>query len=188
MKVFLALSLLLGSTSGFDFGAKSAVAAKTVKAAALDSGVQASCSDAMPLSVDVALLQLAVTGDKAANIAKARQQIAEAVATGAQLVVLPEIWNSPYATAAFPEYAEGIPGGPSTDMLTAAAQEHGIWIVGGSIPEVDSTGKIFNSCPIVSPDGTIVAVHRKGIVDLFHLPLLKLLVIELPRCMFAGVL
>jgi omega-amidase len=47
-------------------------------------------------------------------------------------------------------------------MLVAAAQEHSVWIVGGSIPEVDAAGKVFNSCPIVSPDGTIVAVHRKG--------------------------
>ena len=164
MKLFLALSLL-GSTTGFDIGSKAVVAAKPVKAIPLEAN-QASCSETAPSSLDVALLQLAVTIDKDVNIAKARLQIAEAAATGAQLVVLPEVWNSPYATVAFPEYAEAIPGGPSTEMLTAAANEHGIWIVGGSIPEVDSTGKIFNSCPIVSPDGTIVAVHRKGRIKL----------------------
>jgi omega-amidase len=154
--------LLLGPAIGFNLASKPALAATLAKVAASAAADQASCADAAPSSVEVALLQLVVSNDKFANIAAAREQIAAAAASGALLIVLPEVWNSPYATKAFPEYAEEIPGGPSSAMLVAAAQENGVWIVGGSIPEVDAAGKVFNSCPIVSPDGTIVAVHRKG--------------------------
>ena len=62
-----------------------------------------------------------------------------------QLVVLPEIWNSPYATGAFPEYAEVLPkvgansceGSPSSALLMERAKQHKMWIVGGSIPEIE---------------------------------------------------
>lgn len=132
-------------------------------------------SNATPSSVRVALCQLPVKADKAANIAAARGAIASAAAKGAELIVLPEVWNSPYATASFPRYAEAIPeveatgrgsgsaggGGESTKMLAAAAREEGVWLVGGSIPERCPEGRIYNTCPVFSPLGILVAKHRK---------------------------
>jgi omega-amidase len=86
--------------------------------------------------------------------------------------VLPEIWNSPYATAAFAEYAESLPkigdssaeSSPSSQLLIDAAKKHGLWIVGGSIPEriqEDGKEKIYNTCLVLNPEGTVVAKHRK---------------------------
>ena len=57
----------------------------------------------------VALCQFEVGTDKEANIATARAEIAAAAADGAKLVVLPEIWNGPYATTKFAAYAEPVP-------------------------------------------------------------------------------
>jgi predicted amidohydrolase len=57
----------------------------------------------------VALLQLPVTHNKDINLQTAITYIRQAHTAGAQLCVLPEIWNSPYATSAFPEYAELLP-------------------------------------------------------------------------------
>lgn len=37
----------------------------------------------------------------------------EAAGHGAQLVVLPEMWNCPYSNDSFPVYAEDIDGGSS---------------------------------------------------------------------------
>mmetsp|Transcript_43333 Transcript_43333/g.69744 ORF Transcript_43333/g.69744 Transcript_43333/m.69744 type:complete len:426 (+) Transcript_43333:94-1371(+) len=63
---------------------------------------------ATPATVHVAMCQLAVGVDKAANIAGARDAIFAAAASGAALVVLPEMWNCPYANDSFPSYAEEI--------------------------------------------------------------------------------
>ncbi|CAJ1915619.1 unnamed protein product [Cylindrotheca closterium] len=129
-------------------------------------------------SMKVALCQFHVTSDKEANHSTAKSYLEKAKAGGADLVVLPEIWNSPYATAAFPEYAETLPQvgdkeseSSSTKLLLDAAKEHNVWIVGGSIPEVvkDDNGenKIYNTCLVLNPEGEVVAKHRK--VHLFDI-------------------
>ncbi|KAI3973569.1 hypothetical protein MKW92_033295 [Papaver armeniacum] len=103
----------------------------------------------LPISpvTKIALCQLSVTSDKERNIAHARKATEQAVEKGAQLVVLPclfgvvgnnQIWNSPYANASFPVYAEDIDAGgdasPSTAMLSEVARNLKVTIVGGSIP------------------------------------------------------
>ncbi|KAL4269728.1 hypothetical protein GQ457_HM001170 [Hibiscus cannabinus] len=52
----------------------------------------------------IGLCQLTVTPDKERNIKHARKAIQDAAQKGAQLVVLPEIWNSPYSNDSFPLY------------------------------------------------------------------------------------
>jgi omega-amidase len=123
----------------------------------------------------VALCQFHVTPDKEMNHATAADYIDRAAAEGAVLVVLPEIWNSPYATSAFKEYAEVLPqvgdteakSSPSSALLMERAKQHQVWIVGGSIPEVEADGNVYNTCLVYSPTGTVVAKHRK--VHLFDI-------------------
>ncbi|GAB9474073.1 Nitrilase/cyanide hydratase and apolipo protein n-acyltransferase-like protein [Globisporangium polare] len=88
---------------------------------------------------------------------------------GAQVVPLPECWNSPYATSTFPLYAEEIPATkallresehPSTFALSQLAQQHKIYLVGGSIPEKEG-GHVYNTSVIFSPLGEILGKHRK---------------------------
>ncbi|CAB9497379.1 Omega-amidase NIT2 [Seminavis robusta] len=122
----------------------------------------------------VALCQFHVTPDKEKNHATAADYLDRAAAQGAQLVVLPEIWNSPYATSAFAEYAEVLPQvgdtqattSPSSALLMERAKQHKMWIVGGSIPETDD-GQVYNTCLVYDPTGTVVAKHRK--VHLFDI-------------------
>ena len=63
----------------------------------------------------VALCQFHVTEDKATNLQTCSNYIDQAVQKGmdettkVDLIVLPEIWNSPYATSAFADYAEQLP-------------------------------------------------------------------------------
>ncbi|XP_009759045.1 omega-amidase, chloroplastic [Nicotiana tabacum] len=112
----------------------------------------------------IGLCQLAVTSDKERNIIHARTAIEEAAEKGAKLVVLPEIWNSPYSNDSFPIYAEDIDAGsdasPSTAMLSEVARLLKITIVGGSIPE-RSGDKLYNTCCIFDADGKLKAKHRK---------------------------
>jgi omega-amidase len=127
-------------------------------------------------SLRLALCQISVGVDKAANLVIARKAIDAAVRGGAKLVALPECFQCPYDTMSFPEYAEVVPQSrtdlnvelsPSTAMLIEAAAEHGIYIIGGSIPEVDCSCNIYNTCIVICPDGEIVAKHRK--VHLFDI-------------------
>lgn len=85
-----------------------------------------------------------------------------AAGNGAKLIVLPEMWNCPYSNDSFPTYAEDIDAGPSpsTDMLSAAAQEFGVTLVGGSVPE-KSNGKLYNTCCVFDHQGKLLAKHRQ---------------------------
>ena len=132
----------------------------------------------IPMSkLRLTLIQLRSTADKLENIQHARDMIRRAVNEHkADLVVLPECWNSPYSTASFPVYAEPVPnmGGlpdvqssPSSQMLVDIAKELKVWIVGGSYPERDVSGRLFNTCLVINPEGAIVGKHRK--VHLFDI-------------------
>lgn len=128
---------------------------------------------ALARSLKIGLVQMPVTSDKGENINRAESSIDEAVRGGAELVLLPEIWNGPYATTAFPDYAEKLPGvgggvssviessSPSSIMLLRKAQEHNVWLIGGSISERSDNGDIYNTCLVVSPDGKVMGKHRK---------------------------
>jgi omega-amidase len=136
----------------------------------------------------VALLQVPVTESKLMNLKTARDYVKRAYDAGAKLTVLPEIWNSPYATSAFADYAEMLPNvgdqlmeevpsndgeisevgddvaddgwGPSSRLLMTLAKQYNMYIVGGSIPE-QCDNKIYNTCLIINPDGEVVGKHRK---------------------------
>jgi omega-amidase len=134
------------------------------------------------MAVRVALCQLLCGADKLKNLETAVAAIAKAAANKAQIVALPECFNAPYATDQFPVYAEPIPANKasinpekhiSCAALSKAAAEHGIYLIGGSIPEEDSSepdGKrrIYNTCVVYGPDGEILAKHRKmHLFDIF---------------------
>ena len=129
-------------------------------------------SDAGSSVIKAALCQVAVGEDKDANIRRAGTLIAEAASRGARLVVLPEIWNSPYSNDAFPKYAEEINGSPSSlkesdtsacpsyEFMSSAAREHGIVLVGGSIP-TRKGDKLYNTCFVFDRTGDLLGSYSK---------------------------
>ncbi|XP_075638394.1 omega-amidase, chloroplastic [Castanea sativa] len=159
--------ILHGSGSGSGSGSRSI---RIMASSSASVAEQARAPPALPLPtppVDkfmIALCQITVTPDKERNIAHARSKIQEAAAKGAKLVLLPEIWNSPYSNDCFPVYAEDIDAGgdasPSTAMLSQLSRNLNITIVGGSIPE-RSGDRIFNTCCVFGTDGNLKAKHRK---------------------------
>ena len=56
---------------------------------------------------------------------------------------------------------------PSAVLVQEMARKHGVWIVGGSVPERDENDKIYNTCLVFNPEGKVVAKHRK--VHLFDI-------------------
>ncbi|RSH92664.1 hypothetical protein EHS25_008109 [Saitozyma podzolica] len=130
----------------------------------------------------LALCQLGGTGKiKSHNIELARKIVAQAASSTPKpdLIVLPEIWNSPYAVTSFREYSEKIPEvgstgsdsdseGETIKALREMARESGCWLIGGSIPEIEEkTDSIFNCATAYDPQGKLVAKHRK--VHLFDI-------------------
>ena len=49
-----------------------------------------------PRPVRVAAVQMSCTWDRAANIARAEQLVREAAAQGAQVILIPELFETPY--------------------------------------------------------------------------------------------
>ena len=111
-------------------------------------------------NVKIALIQMNVMVDKQANLQAAVQAIAECARQGAQIISLPEMFCCPYQTENFPVYAEK-QGGPLWKALAAAAHDNRVYLVGGSMPEVDQAGKVYNTCYIFDPSGRQIGRHRK---------------------------
>lgn len=133
-------------------------------------------------SVKLALVQLATTADKPQNLRNARTKVLEATRAGANIVVLPECFNSPYGTKYFPTYAELLLPSPPTEAqsptfhaLSKLAKEAGCYLVGGSIPErvqkkegsSSDDDKLYNTSLTFAPSGELLATHRK--VHLFDI-------------------
>lgn len=107
----------------------------------------------------VGLVQMKVIDDKEANLSRAEEMIKKAVGQGAKLIILPEMFNCPYEAAKFPVYAEEV-GGPTWQKLSIIAREIGVFLIGGSIPELDGD-RIYNTSYIFDDQGRLVAKHRK---------------------------
>lgn len=107
-----------------------------------------------------ALIQMEIDISKAKNLKKAEEMINKAAAKGAKLVVLPEMFNCPYDTSNFPKYAEK-EGEHTWKVLSKIAKENNIFLVGGSVPEVDYENKVYNTCYIFDNKGNQIGKHRK---------------------------
>jgi omega-amidase len=126
-------------------------------------------------ALSVALVQLSATEDAALNRRQAEAWLERAVleAPGAvrpRLLMLPEVWNAPYAVDRFAAFAEPIPEpgadltqGPSASlaMVASLARRHGVAVIAGSIPEQGEAGRIYNTATVVDPHGVLLAKHRK---------------------------
>ena len=92
--------------------------------------------------------------DRDANFERLAPQIAGAVATGAELVLLTETFSTGFSMT--PGIGEP-EGGPSARFLTDQAAAHGVWM-GGTCPEIAEDGDLpYNSFVLAGPDGT---THR----------------------------
>lgn len=125
-------------------------------------------------SVIVAAVQATpVFLDRDATVERLVQNVKEAAAGGARLVVFPEsivpgypdwVWRTPaWSDGAFyrrfHDQAVEIPS-PTTERLGEAAREAGAWVVVGVTERVRS-GTLYNTLVYLSPDGDIAGVHRK---------------------------
>ena len=119
----------------------------------------------MSWQLRVGAIQVCSTGDLAANLATCARLAGEAAKDGANLVVLPECFNFlGRGEGDKLPHAEALDGsGPTMGMLRELATKHGMWVVGGGLPETvpGDTKRTFNTSVVVDPSGTIAARYRK---------------------------
>ena len=114
-----------------------------------------------------ALIQLACSSDRSANIEKSSAAIRSAAQQGAQLVVLQELHTGLYFCQAEQtenfDQAETIPG-PSTEQFGKLATELKIVLV-LSLFERRAAGLYHNTAVVLENDGSIAGTYRK-----MHIP------------------
>jgi len=113
------------------------------------------------------LLQMSATPDPATNLDRALARLAEAAKKGAQIVCLPELFQTQYfcqrEDAALFDLAEPIPG-PATAKLAEAAKQLRVVII-GSLFEKRAPGLYHNTAVMIDADGTLRGIYRK-----MHIP------------------
>ncbi|KAF4528617.1 hypothetical protein B566_EDAN009221 [Ephemera danica] len=85
--------------------------------------------------IRIALIQMEIGKCKADNLARAVNLIKKAKSEKAEIIALPECFNSPYGTEFFGDYAENIPSGLSCKTLAKTSLANQVHLVAGSIPE-----------------------------------------------------
>jgi predicted amidohydrolase len=122
-----------------------------------------------------AVVQLNSQDDVGHNLARARHFIAQAASAGAEFVTLPENFAFMGEESVKREIAEAVHRngdafGPIVSALLESAAKHGVWVLGGGLPERSpDPARPFNSSVLVSPAGAVAAVYRK--VHLFDVSL-----------------
>lgn len=106
-----------------------------------------------------------VPGDVAENLRRLAPLIDEAVATGAEVIALPEFFTSPVVFRTEVHDAVLPPENPALGMLRDVARRHGVTI-GGSMLLADD-GEVYNRYHLVEPDGT-VHTHDKDLPTMWE--------------------
>ncbi len=106
-----------------------------------------------------ALLQTNVYDDKEKNIENAVRLIEKVSGEGADIAVLPEMFCCPYNSSLFRAYGE-IEGGAAYTAMSKAAEDYGIYVVAGTIPELQDD-RVYNTSYVFDRNGNQIAKHRK---------------------------
>ena len=117
----------------------------------------------MSAPLRVAAVQTVAGGDVAANLAQAGDLVAAAAEAGAKLVLLPEYFGIFGARASDKVREREADGdGPQQAFLSRAAREHGIVLVGGSVPiACDDPERVRSACLVYGQDGARIARYDK---------------------------
>jgi N-carbamoylputrescine amidase len=120
-----------------------------------------------PEKYRVGLVQMSTTSDPDQNLLNAMEWVRKAAAKGAQIICLPELFQTQYfcqrEDAALFDLAEAIPG-PTTAKLSDLAKELNIVLV-ASLFEKRARGVYHNTAVMFDKDGTLLGLYRK-----MHIP------------------
>ena len=117
--------------------------------------------------VEVAAIQMSCGWDADANIARAEQLVRDAAAQGAQIILLPELFEAPYfcieQDVRHLRLARSVTENRAVRHFSAVARELGVVL---PISFFEHAGQAyFNSIAIIDADGTNLGIYRKS-----HIP------------------
>ena len=110
-------------------------------------------------NISIGICQLKQGYDFEKNIAKALSMIDEAAGKGADVVVLPEMFLSPYEPASIRSSSAYVP--EAIDHLKDISARLGVYVIAGSMPIDGDASRRFNSSLVFDRDGQVVFRHNK---------------------------
>jgi N-carbamoylputrescine amidase len=117
--------------------------------------------------ITVAATQMACSWERSANIARGEQLIREAARHGAQVVLLQELFETPYFCKDHDpkhlQLAHPLEGHPAVEHFRAVARELGV-VLPISVFERENNA-FYNSLVMVDADGSVLGSYRKS-----HIP------------------
>ena len=116
--------------------------------------------------IKIVAIQMSTVADKMENVRTVKTYLEKIKDENPDFVILPEMFCCPYQTENFPIYAEK-EGGPVWQQLSGYAKQYGIYLIGGSMPEKDAEGNVYNTSYIFDREGKQIGKHRK--VHLFDI-------------------
>lgn len=116
--------------------------------------------------IKIAAIQMSTVADKMENVRTVKTYLEKIKDENPDFVILPEMFCCPYQTENFPIYAEK-EGGPVWQQLSGYEKQYGIYLIGGSMPEKDAEGNVYNTSYIFDREGKQIGKHRK--VHLFDI-------------------
>ena len=116
--------------------------------------------------IKIAAIQMPTVADKMENVRTVKAYLEKIKVEKPDFVILPEMFCCTYQTENFPIYAEE-EGGPIWQQLSAYAKQYGVYLIGGSMPEKDAEGNVYNTCYVFDREGKQIGKHRK--VHLFDI-------------------
>ncbi len=120
-----------------------------------------------PEKFQIGLVQMRTTPEPAENLQRAMEFVREAAGRGAQVVCLPELFQTQYfcqrEDAALFDLAEPIPGA-ATEKLGALAKELSVVLI-ASLFEKRAAGVYHNTAVLFDCDGSLRGLYRK-----MHIP------------------
>jgi len=120
-----------------------------------------------PEKFNVGLIQMSATSDPEQNLQRAMARVREAAERGAQIVCLPELFQTQYfcqrEDASLFDLAETIPG-PASSRLSEVAKELRIVLI-ASLFEKRAAGVYHNTAAVFDSNGELRGLYRK-----MHIP------------------
>ena len=117
--------------------------------------------------VTVAATQMACSWDRAANVARGEKLVREAAARGAQVILLQELFETPYFcqehSTRFFELAHPLEGHPAVEHFRAVARELKVVLPVSLFERANNS--YFNTVVMLDADGSVLGHYRKS-----HIP------------------